>query len=433
MHFPCRTPVPSGRAERALKTGHSRRWVAGLVLLLVAIGGYLLLRDDGEQVVPAFEPPGSQSSPDDASIREDAAAKLLGRLQTGLATGSRREVVALAASRGPDAAAELGSIFDNVRELGLTELSLRYVDENEGQLSGRGWVADVQVAWRIAGFDKAASRMEVSFTFDQKQAGAEFVSVGGDPGGAVPLWLLSEVAVERNSRALVMVAEQSRAPELLSLAGRATADVKKVLRRWRGKLVVEVPGSEGDLERIVGAEDNAYQAIAAVTSTADGSLDPSSPAHILVNPTVFDRLGDEGAQIVMSHEATHVATSAALSSMPMWLLEGFADYVALAHVDLPVSMTASQILATVRRSGPPSRLPVARDFDPRNEALGSSYEAAWLACRYVGERYGEKRLVGFYDAVDGGLPVDAAFRQLLDTDQREFTAQWRSYLRRLAT
>ena len=37
----------------------------------------------------------------------------------------------------------------------------------------------------------------------------------------------------------------------------------------------------------------------------------------------------------MSHEAVHVATEAARSTMPLWLLEGFADYVALRDVDLP--------------------------------------------------------------------------------------------------
>ena len=31
----------------------------------------------------------------------------------------------------------------------------------------------------------------------------------------------------------------------------------------------------------------------------------------------------------MSHEATHVATDATFASMPTWLLEGFADFVAL--------------------------------------------------------------------------------------------------------
>ncbi len=176
-----------------------------------------------------------------------------------------------------------------------------------------------------------------------------------------------------------MVADKSRLDEYADLADRAVADVKKVLPRWRGKLVVEVPDSQADLDRMLDAKGNAYDAIAAVTTTVDGSLSSSSPVHIMVNPSVFDGLGDRGAQIVMSHEATHVATDAATSSMPMWLLEGFADYVALAHVDLPVSVTASQILADVRKDGPPKALPGPHEFDPANKALGASYEAAWLA------------------------------------------------------
>ena len=108
---------------------------------------------------------------------------------------------------------------------------------------------------------------------------------------------------------------------------------------------------------MLGSETGSYGGIAAVTTTVDGSLSPQAPVHIFVNPRVFDPLGARGSQIVMSHEATHVATGAAVSSMPTWLLEGFADFVALDHVDLPVSVTASQILARVRKSGPPAHLP----------------------------------------------------------------------------
>ena len=154
--------------------------------------------------------------------------------------------------------------------------------------------------------------------------------------------------------------------------------------------------------------------------------------HIFVNPRVFDPLGPQGSQIVMSHEATHVATGAAVSTMPTWLLEGFADFVALDHVDLPVSVTASQVLARVRRKGPPSRLPGKTEFDPQNAALGASYEAAWLACRLLGERYGEKKLIAFYRAADESGSTTEPFRRVLGTDQSSFTRSWRAYLRRLA-
>ena len=153
--------------------------------------------------------------------------------------------------------------------------------------------------------------------------------------------------------------------------------------------------------------------------------------HILVNPEVFSGLGADGAQIVMSHEATHVATGAATSAMPLWLLEGFADYVALARSDLPVDVTASQILAEVRRNGPPRRLPDQKAFDPSNKLLGTSYEAAWLAARLLAEEYGERRLVGFYDTVDAGASTEEAFAEL-GTTEAAFTRRWRDYLRELA-
>ncbi len=395
-------------------------------------------------------PPGSPGQ-QAARTRDDAAAELVNALQTRLRAGDRSAAIDLAAPGDAEARAELRTIFDNVRQLRLTELTLRYVDEDTGVGGGDTFGADVQLSWRIAGFDSSASRMEVQLLLTQTPRGAAFVSArtaagdrpgrGEDPVGApvgqsadgTPLWLLGDLGVERSPRALVMVARQQGAVDRYAmLADRAVADVKRVLDGWGGKMVVEVPASQGDLEQVLGVAADSYRSIAAVTSTVDGSTRPSSPVHILVNPSVFDRLSGDGAQIVMSHEATHVATRAATSSMPMWLLEGFADYVALDDIELPVSVTASQILAEVRKDGSPRRLPTASEFDPSNKSLGTSYEAAWLACRYIGAEYGERTLVAFYDAVDEGLPVRDGFRRYLATDRRGFTEAWQGYLTRLA-
>jgi hypothetical protein len=118
--------------------------------------------------------------------------------------------------------------------------------------------------------------------------------------------------------------------------------------------------------------------------------------------------------------------------MPTWLLEGFADYVALDHVDLPVSVTASQILAQVRKDGPPGHLPGKAEFDTANTALGASYESAWLACRLIAETYGEPKLIAFYRRAQRDASTAGAFRDVLGTDQRVFTRAWRDDLRRLA-
>jgi hypothetical protein len=411
-------------------------WVAGLVLL-VAVGTLWLARSSDREVVTP-PPPAPSASPTELP-RPAAGAALVSRLADALSEGTRREALALAAPGEPSARRTVAWIYDNVRDLGITDLSMRFVDEEAGAVSaadrqtfGRdAWVGNVALSWRIDRYDEARSVMEVALVFVDTPGGAAFGSSGAGPGSAAPLWLLADLAVEKSRRALVAVADTRHLDRYTTLAQAAVRDVRAVLPRWRGRLVVEVPASRTQLERVLDAAPNSYDSIAAVTATADGSLEPSAPVHVMVNPGVFAGLGQKGAQIVMSHEATHVAVDAATSTMPLWLLEGFADYVALARTELPVSVAAGQILAQVRREGPPHALPGRGDFDPANKLLGTSYEAAWLACRLLAEEYGERRLVSFYDAVDGGASVGSAFADL-GTTQAEFTARWREYLRELA-
>jgi hypothetical protein len=172
--------------------------------------------------------------------------------------------------------------------------------------------------------------------------------------------------------------------------------------------------------------------VAAVTATADGSLAPDAPVHVFVNPEVFGGLLPQGAQVVMSHEAVHVATDAARSAMPLWLLEGFADYVALRDVDLPLSTTAGQIIKQVRRQGLPDALPGAAEFDTATTHLGAAYESAWLACGVLADAGGEPALVRFYDEVNGGRAVGPALRTTFGLSQRELTQRWRERLSDLA-
>lgn len=416
--------------------GRPRWWAAGLVVLAGLVGlGYFLLSAPETAVLPP-----STNGGNGVADRGDAAAELLEDLATALNDGSRRDVLALAAPGDRRARAELGDLVSNVRGLGITDLALRYVDENAGRaaagvlprLADRAWVGDVQLDWRMKRFDEAASHLEVTMVFAQTEDGAAFVTARNDYGEQAPLWLLDRLTVLRSGRAMAAVAgDRAEAVRFRGLADQAVRDVRKVFPRWRGRLVVEVPESQDDLDRVLSSETS-YDAIAAVTAPVDGSLSPSAPTHIFVNPPVFSPLGEQGSQIVMSHEATHVATDAAISSMPTWLLEGFADYVALAHVDLPVEVTASQILKQVRKNGPPPTLPAQVDFETENTALGASYEAAWLACRLIAQTYGEARLIAFYERSDRDGETADAFDAVLGTTEKRFTARWRAELRELA-
>jgi hypothetical protein len=390
-------------------------------------------QDPAVQRTPGLDTP----TTDPARAKEaDGLLSVLGRR---LQHGSRQQVEALAA--GPRAQQELAVLRRNVRTLGVTDVSLRYLRDRPDDLgAAQEWVGDVRLRWRLSGFDAHDSQLVVPVTFSRTGAQVRFVTARRNEGGAAPMWLLEPVSARRTPRSLVVTSAAEGTFRYSRLADQAVADVLAVLPRWSGRLVVEVPGDAGGsgqgapegLARVLGSAPSAYAEIAAVTTTADGSVHADAPVHIFVNAPVFDPLGPRGAQIVMSHEATHVATGAALSSVPTWLMEGFADYVALDHAALPVTVAASQVLASVRRHGAPSHLPGTADFDPHDQALGASYESAWLACRLLGRTYGERRLVAFYRVADRDSSTARAFRSVLGTDEESFTRAWRRELRRLA-
>ena len=76
--------------------------------------------------------------------------------------------------------------------------------------------------------------------------------------------------------------------------------------------------------------------------------------------------------------------------------------------------------------------PTSADLDPKANGLGATYEEAWLACRFLGQAYGEARLIAFYRAVSGGDPQKRAFRRVLGTTEATFVRRWRADLTGLA-
>jgi hypothetical protein len=359
---------------------------------------------------------------------------VLTRLESAVRSGDASAAERLGAG---DGAALLRSVVGNAAALRVTDLSLDYVDAggvlsaDERQRYGAdAWWAAVRVGYRLP-VDPGATQLEVAFTFSGRGQDTRIAAIGGHDDRS-PLWLTAPVRVADTARATVVVAKPRSPARYLRLARRAVVTVNQVLPSWRGHLVVEVPRDEAQLDLVLDAEQQTYANIAAVTTTVDGSLAPRAPIHVFLNPRVFGTLRTKGAEVVLSHETTHVATRAPLAQMPTWLLEGFADYVALAHAGVPVQVAAAQIIARIRKHGPPRGLPSAADLQPTAAGLGATYEEAWLACRYLAATYGERRLVAFYRAVDAGTAVGRAFRSVVGVSRAGFVAGWRKDLAGLA-
>ncbi|MXG92135.1 hypothetical protein [Nocardioides flavescens] len=405
--------------------------LAVVVLLVAAVATWLAFRPDA-YVAPSRSEPGARSA---GGVDAAAASATLGTLAEALAAGDA-DAARAAAPRGDAAAgALLAAVATNAATLDVVDLTARYVDEvSPADASGR-WQAAVELGWRFDGFDRETVREEVQVGFASDGADVRVTGFGGGDG-RTPVWLTGPVEVRRSSQALVLVAGTDRGDEADTIgvrARRAVGVVERVLPQWTGGLVVEVPADEAGVDAALGASPGSYAQIAAVSASVDGAVTPGTPVHVFVNPEVYDALDPVGAQVVMSHEATHVATNAPLTAgVPLWLLEGFADYVALRDVDLPLSTTAAQVIAQVRSDGVPAQLPSAAEFDQTATHLGAAYESAWLVCRVVAAEAGEDALVGLYEQVSGGAALADALRATTGLTEAQLTTRWQAELRRLA-
>lgn len=253
------------------------------------------------------------------------------------------------------------------------------------------------------------------------------------------LWDLGPVRVVRGRWSLVVGdARGAGRPAMRRLAeeaDRAVADVDRLWdQEWSRRPVVLLPASQKDMATLIGSDGKGLAQIAAVTTGAfeDGL---SRGDRVVVNPAPFGTLGAIGRRVVLSHEMTHVATRATgVVPVPIWLSEGFADYVAYDASPVAVSVVASDVLRAVRAGKGPERLPDVADFDAGEGDIAAAYEGAWLAARMIAERMGEKRLVRFYaamsDSAGPGWPQESVDALGITADQ--LTRDWRAYLRKVA-
>lgn len=354
---------------------------------------------------------------------------------------NERDPAALADIVVPSEREMVAAVLRNAETLEVGRIESEYVDTTPAQLSeaqradlgpagAEAWVAEARLSYRLP-LDGAPSRHEIAVVLVPDGDGARVVGLGGH-GTRSPLWLIDEVDVQTRGRVTVLNAGDRPTTFYVGLGARALTDVARVLPEWKGPLFLEVPRDKDQLDVVLAAQPDTYASIAGITSTADGSVVPGAPVHVYLNPPVFDTLKRQGAQVVVSHEATHVATDASFTSgLPTWLLEGFADYVALVGADVPVERAAAQAIKQMRTDGLPEALPSPEDLESTAEGLGATYEQAWLACRYLAQRYGEDALIDFYREVDSGTSVASAFDGVLGITEAEFMQGWRDHLRPL--
>ncbi|MEU9000252.1 hypothetical protein ACGFSD_35615 [Streptomyces caniferus] len=345
--------------------------------------------------------------------------------------------------------------------------------------TGTHLAAKVQLRYRLKGYDTSPVHAVQYLTLTRRN-GRWLISSDTDGAaagrsGTRQLWDQGPVRLVRGRRSLVLGGPAHLA-RLKDLAHRVDQAVPVVSAAWKGKwsqkVVVEAPDSVERMAQLMGSDDaSGYAGIAAVTTGEAGVSAPAPADRVIINPDAYEELNDLGRRVVLTHETTHVATRTATTvATPLWLSEGFADWVAYRGSHRKATATAPELTRAVARGKVPAGLPSDQDFGFKAGAdrLARAYEGSWLACRMIAGKWGEAKLIAFYRAAgksgmratsgSAGAPMEAAtavaagsrptvrgvgpgqrparadrtdraLRTQLGVSFEEFTRQWRAYVK----
>jgi hypothetical protein len=334
-------------------------------------------------------------------------------------------------------------VASDVRALGIVDLralvvpgSLRPAASAAGTSGGRAtWSVDASVTWRPAALRGRPATSRLTYTLLRSDAGVRVADIAASPGEPAPLWLADHLHVRARRGAFAVAPTPGDAHRLLHGLLRARRGVERFVRAGERQptLAAVLPSDAAEFADVLGVPAGRYRGIAAATATLDGSDDPRAPVAVVLNPSVWPGLSRLGARVVLTHEATHALTGSVTSSAPLWLTEGFADYIAFGSAHVPAGRAVAAAVRRLRPAGIPRRLPADGAFGPARPDLESTYELARLAVRVIARRHGAARLDRFYsDAVADPQHLAAAWRSDLGASQAGLTRQWRRVLVRLA-
>ncbi|MDQ1716105.1 MAG: hypothetical protein QOE89_58 [Pseudonocardiales bacterium] len=344
-------------------------------------------------------------------------------------------------------------VFDNLARVPLTTWRYTLVGPVTSsdllaaaaeRLGGRTVILHIQLGYALAAVDPQPTGKDEWLTAVRRGGGWKLasdsdVAASGGQSWHGP-WDFGPLQVRRGPHTLVL-AHPAHAAEMSvfgELVERSVPVVSRVWgQNWNSQVAVLIPDTDAEFAAVT-ADSGDTRDLAAV-SVADQVLPDGTVlgARIVLNPSTLTKLDSAGRRLVVQHELTHIAARGVTSDqMPIWVIEGFADYVGNLGSARSASQIAAELAAEARGGHLPAALPTSADFDGSNARLPQVYEEAWLACRLIADRVGSQGLVRFYKTVSVAARTDPAsaaavgLRTVLKLDVNIFTRLWKDELRR---
>ncbi|MCF2533736.1 hypothetical protein [Yinghuangia soli] len=478
----------AGRPGRAGRPGSTRatRLTITLAVLLIVLASVIAYGASLGRPAPAHTPgaaPGSSPAPATAPVSPTVAGLTSADLDSLAAARSRalqnRDEDAFVAALDPETPGlveEQRRLFRNLRPIPFREASYRVeaVHPAPGNGPPDALYVDVSFLHRIDNADTATVTEGYRWTVTRPRPGAapRITGITGTPYEGVGYryardypapWDRSELTVVIRPH-VVLLAEQQLAARADTLADAAEQAALADLREYTGArgtapgFVVVPVADRGAFYDLYGGradqhgdESGLTYALRTATEPAPaGSPTPKGNARgpqfggarivVDVNSGYFTSSDPDRAGALLRHEMAHalitpLRTELAGQNQPVWIVEGFADWLALRSHRGHQAADLTEARAYVRSGRFSGTLPTDADLyqaDPVGNA--ASYELAHLALLRIEQTRGAAavyRLVADVYADPSPVAVDAAIKQATGMERTEFEADWAQYVRAL--
>lgn len=387
------------------------------------------------QPVGASTPPPPAAAAQDA--RQHAVTDLLDRRAAALRDRDETAFLATVDPADPVFLDHQRDLFHNLAGVPLAEWGYQVDRATESTPSTRPaadelWAPAVRLRYRLRGVDAEPSTRPMGYLFARhgdRWLLASDTAVGETWRGP---WDFGPCQVLTSPSGLVLShpGGEALAARVLAELDSAVAVVTEVWgTAWPRQVAVLVPGGPEEMRALVGPAF-AVGSIAgvAVAEQIDPVAHTARGQRVVLNPAGATALSPLSLRVLLRHEITHVAVRGnTVDGAPMWLLEGFADYVGFRGGDVPPAKAAPALAARMQTS-PPTDLPSDADF--RGPAMDLAYQEAWSVNRYLAGLLGEPGLVKLYRALAAEKSdVDGVLRAAIGTDRAGLTEGWREFLR----
>ena len=291
----------------------------------------------------------------------------------------RREAFLATTAPGPGRRTQLVA-FEALGELPVATASYDVASVDDVADEGLTTVS-AQLMVRLEGFDTRPVPASHVLELEHSEQGWRVLHDRTAPSQVVAApWTLAGARV-RTGDGLILVLDRRSADQgdrLLRLAGAARVATRSYVPYPRSQGVVMLAPSTTDTFRDDGFGTDTIERLGGIAREVDDRRGDVVTDRVVLVPDML-RQPDDALLTLIRHEFAHVAIAQRDKKMPLWIVEGLAEWASW-RGDPTYSIATSAVRAAESERGI-TRMPP--DYDFRSERSGTAYGVAWFAMRWL--------------------------------------------------